>query len=102
MLIVLAAATQMLYEAQVATFGCNSTGEVAKLQSMRPNQDAFQKQLMGHVFLGECIVIGQGAILEAAPEADDASVLRIERRRSPPGFMAPSGDFKAKPADAKP
>ncbi len=107
-LVVLAAATQVWYQAQVATFGCTSSGEVAKLLSVRTDAKAFQMRLYGQVFNGECIVIEPGAVVEGAQEKDDASVLRIQAQRDPPGYMAPSADFKArakeekaKPADVK-
>jgi len=102
MLIVLAAAAQvLLYEAKVATFGCTSSAEVAKLLSVRADKTAFQTQLFERVFNGECIVIETGAVVEGAVEKAKASILRIQAQKDPPGYMAPLGDFKTKSAHAK-
>ncbi len=101
LLIALVAATQVLYEAKVATFGCTSTAEVAQLQSVRTDKSAFQMRLYERIFAGECIVIGLGAVVEGAVESPDASILRIQARIDPPGYMVPATDFKTKPAPDK-
>jgi hypothetical protein len=94
MLIALAAAAQLWYEAKVATFGCSSSSEVAQLQQMRSDRTAFQTRLLERVFAGECITIGLGAVVEGAVETD--AILRIRARIDPPGYMVPAADFKAK------
>jgi hypothetical protein len=101
MLIALAAAAQVFYEAQVPTFGCNSSREVAQLQSLRSDTKAFQTRLYSQVFQGQCMPIAKGAVVDGMVEADDTSVLRVQRQADPPGYMAPIADFKIKPLDEK-
>jgi len=96
MLIVLAAASQLLYEAQVASFGCNSSAEVSQLLSIRSDPKAFQQRLFEQFFYGQCIAIAPGAVVEGKLEADDPKVLRVQGRSNPPGYMAPLVDFKLK------
>jgi hypothetical protein len=101
-LVVLAAAAQVaFYQAQVPSYGCTSSAEVAKLQSIRTDNKAFQMHLLERVFNGECIVVTRGAVVEGAVEKADATVLRIQAKSDPPGYMAPAADFKAKPAQEK-
>jgi hypothetical protein len=100
-LAVLACAVQMLYQARVPTFGCNSSGEVSALQRVRSDAKAFQQLLYTQAAYGQCITISQGAVFEGTVEAADSSMLRIDARRNPPGYMAPSGDFKPAKADAQ-
>jgi hypothetical protein len=101
MLVALAASTQVLYEAQVPTFGCNSSREVAQLQSLRSDAKAFQTRLYAQVFQGQCMPIAKGAVVDGMVEANDSTVLRVQRQADPPGYMAPIGDFKLKPLDEK-
>lgn len=96
LLVVLVAASQLLYEAKVATFGCNSSAEVAKLVSLRSDKEAFEKLLYTQVAYGQCIAIAQGAVIAGAPEDGNADVLRLGEQIDPPGYMAPSSDFNAK------
>jgi hypothetical protein len=100
-LVVLAAASQLIYEAKVTTYGCNSIAEVTQLQRIRSDKDAFHKRLYQQLVMGECIAIAQGQVVDGSAVESDASVLRVGARVTPPGFMAPSADFKLKP-DAKP
>jgi hypothetical protein len=81
------------YEARTMTFGCNSTAEVVELQRIRSDPRAFQKLLFTQMAYGQCIAIGKGAVVEGSVEAGDRSILRIEARTSPPGYMAPAEDF---------
>jgi len=90
----LVSAFQILYAAQVSTFGCTSRAEVAELQKLRPDQEAFEKLLYRQVVYGQCITIGQGAVVDGTLDPADSTVLRINAQRDPPGYMAPSGDFK--------
>jgi hypothetical protein len=88
-----------LYVANATTFGCTSTGEVAKLQQTRAAKEAFQKELIEQEFQGQCVEIAKGKVVEGAIDPGGSAVLRIDRQVQPPGFMAPSGDFdKLKPA----
>jgi hypothetical protein len=100
-LAVLVSAFQMLYEAQVPTFGCNSSGEVSQLLSIRSDAEAFQKLLYTQVAYGQCITIAQGAVVEGTIEPTDTLVLRINAQRDPPGYMVPLGDFKLVKADGE-
>jgi hypothetical protein len=97
MLIVLAAASQLIYEAQGPSFGCNSTADVTELQHIRTNAKAFQQRLFEQYFYGECIAIAPGAVVDGTVEGDEPNkVLRVLRDRDPPGYMAPLADFKVK------
>ncbi len=51
-LAVLVSAVQVLYEAQVSTFGCNSSAEVFELQRIRADAEAFQQLLYAQVAYG--------------------------------------------------
>jgi hypothetical protein len=98
---ILASLVQMLYEAQVSTFGCNSSAEVAELQAIRSDAEAFQKLLYAQVAYGQCITISQGAVVEGTIDTTDTSVLRINAQSNPPGYMVPLGDFKLVKADGE-
>jgi hypothetical protein len=84
----------VLYEAQVSSFGCTSSAEVTQLQKVRTHPEAFQKLLFTQAAYGQCIAIAKGAVVEGSVEQADIALLRINERRDPPGYMAPSGDFK--------
>ena len=88
------ASLQPRYEARVLTYGCNSTGEMWELRRLRNDAAAFQQHLVRQMAYGQCIGIGKGTVVEGAVEAADHTVLRIEARQSPPGYMAPAEDFK--------
>lgn len=92
---------QTLYQAKVSTFGCTSTGEVAELQSIRSDTEAFQKRLYAQVAYGQCIAISKGAVVEGTIETADSSVLLINARLDPPGYLVPRGDFKPVKAEGK-
>jgi hypothetical protein len=88
-------ASQMLYQAKVATFGCNSSAEVAALQRIRGDaDDAFLKRLQALMVYGQCVAIEKGAVVEGTIEKSDTSVLRINAQKDPPGYMVPLADFK--------
>jgi hypothetical protein len=82
------------YEARLMTYGCNSSSAVAELEKVRAEPQAFQKLLLTRIAYGDCIGIGKGTVVEGAVEQGDRSVLRIEARNSPPGYMAPLADFR--------
>ena len=108
LLVVLAAAAPVLYEARVPTFGCNSTLEVAELLKIRADQATFQKTLLEQVFSGQCLPIEQGAVVEGAIDANDPTMLHVGRNIDPPGYLVPVNDFRVKagktaaPKDAAP
>lgn len=93
----LVAASPLFYQAKVPSFGCTSNDEVAKLQQMRSDQKAFQSELMQEIFYGECVEITKGQFVEGAVEAAHPSMLVVDRRILPPGYIAPIGDFELKP-----
>ncbi len=96
-LALLVATSPSFYEAKVSTFGCNSTQYVNQLKELRSNAEKFQKFLYEQYFLGQCIPINKGAIVQGAVESDDSAVLRVNAETDPPGYMSPVDDFVAKP-----
>jgi hypothetical protein len=103
LLVVLAAAgAQLNYEAKVTTFACNSTSEVAELQSIRTDKAKFDTRLRQLLVLGECIAIAQGQVVDGSDVRKHPDVLRVGAKLAPPGFMTPKDDFSAMPADAVP
>jgi hypothetical protein len=100
-LAVLVSASQMLYEAQVPTFGCSSNAEVAGLQAVRSDANAFYKLLTEQVVHGQCVAIPPGAMVEGAITDTDASMLLINVKSDPPGYVVPLKDFKPQRADAR-
>jgi hypothetical protein len=94
LLALLLAALQPRYEARVLTYGCNSTAEMRELRRLRGDPRAFKEHLIRQTAYGQCIGIGQGTVVEGTIEAADSTVLRIEARQSPPGYMAPAEDFR--------
>ena len=100
-LAVLVSASQMLYEAQVSSFGCNSGAEVSKLQRVRSDAEAFQKLLTEQVAYGQCVTIPQGAVVEGSIADPAASTLLINAKSDPPGYVVPLKDFKPKKAGAE-
>ena len=95
-LAVLVAASGVLYQAQVPTFGCNSNVEVSRLQSVRSDSSAFQRLLTAQVAYGQCVTIPQGAMVEGSIVDTDASMLLINAKSDPPGYVVPLKDFKPK------
>lgn len=91
--VILAGALQLLYEARVPSFGCNSSAEVHALERVRADTAAFRDLLGTQIVYGQCIAIARGAVVEGTIEAADSAVLRVDARLSPPGWMAPLGDF---------
>ena len=94
MLGALLAASQILYVANTATFGCSSIEEIAKLQRLRSARKAFQTELYEQIFQGQCVEIAKGKVVEGSIDAGDPSILRVDRRVEPPGFVAPLDDFR--------
>jgi hypothetical protein len=98
LLLVLAALSPVYYEATVPTFGCNSTQEVEALLAIRHDPVEFQKQLITKAVYGQCVTVAPGAVVDGSVDETDRSILRIEASISPPGLMAPAGDFKLRDA----
>jgi hypothetical protein len=94
--VVLVAASQILYVAQVSTFGCNSSDEVSKLQQFRSDEKAFQSLLNEQIVLGECVRFLKGAVVEGSIVNNNTSLLHIQAQVDPPGYIAPLDDFKLK------
>ena len=94
MLAALLAASQILYVANTATFGCSSIEEIAKLQRLRSARKAFQTELYEQIFQGQCVEITKGKVVEGSIETSDSSILRVDRQIEPPGFVAPLRDFR--------
>ncbi|HTT84475.1 MAG TPA: hypothetical protein VMF67_13420 [Rhizomicrobium sp.] len=90
----LAIAAHALFAAKIATFGCSSLDEVARLQHLRPDQRAFQTELMQQMFYGQCVAIEPGKLVIADSQASDPQVLLIDRAIEPPGYLAPAIDFE--------
>jgi hypothetical protein len=87
-------ASQVLYVATTATFGCSSIEEVAKLQLIRPTKKAFQAELYEQIFEGQCVEIPKGKVVEGSIEPGASSMLLVDRRVEPPGYVAPLRDFE--------
>ena len=94
MLAALLAASQILYVANTATFGCSSIEEIAKLQRLRPAMKTFQTELYEQIFQGQCVEIAKGKVVEGSIDAGDSSILHVDSRIEPPGFVAPLDDFR--------
>jgi hypothetical protein len=97
-LVLLVAASQVLYEAKVSTFGCNSGALVAELQSIRSDEKTFQGILYQKMVEGDCVVFPAGSVVEGSADTTDTSMLRVQAQLDPPGYIAPSDDFKLKEA----
>lgn len=100
LLVVLAAAMPLMYEARVPTFGCNSTDEVANMLKVRADTKAFQGLLYEQIFAGQCVAIDQGAVVDGSIDATDPTVLRVGAKIDPPGYMAPLNDFRPRKPDS--
>jgi heme A synthase len=87
------ATSQVLYVANTTTFGCSSIQEIAKLQLIRTVTKAFQAELYEQIFEGQCVEIPKGKLVEGSIEPGDSSMLLVDRRIEPPGFVAPLHDF---------
>jgi len=98
-LVVAVASSQLLYKAQVPTFGCNTPGTISELQNLKLDNKAFQALLAQKVALGDCVEFMKGSVVEASPVEVDPTVLRVQTEVDPPGYLAPSSDFKLKDAE---
>lgn len=87
-------AVQALYVARTPTFGCSSAEEISRLQHLHTSGGGFDQELYQQLFQGECVRIEKGKVVEADIEAGNSSLLRVDRRLVPPGYLAPRGDFR--------
>lgn len=102
---VLVAASPQLYQAQVATFGCNSSDDVTKLLQARSDEKTFQTLLYERIVQGECVVFLKDSVVEGSEVTSNKALLHVQARLDPPGYIAPSDDFKPKdgtPAEGTP
>lgn len=99
-LVAAVASSQLFYRAEVPTFGCNTTGTISELLYLRVDEKAFQTLLAQKVALGDCVEFVKGSEVEASPVEVDPTVLRVQTEIDPPGYLAPSSDFKPKDANA--
>jgi hypothetical protein len=97
-LIVLVAASQLMYEAKNTTFGCYSVEDVSELQSVRSDEKAFQMAFLQKRAYGDCVDIPQGTVVEGSIEPTDTSKLLVLIEKAPPPFEAPLEDFELKAA----
>ena len=94
---VLVAAAQQLYQAQVPTYGCNSGENVTNLEKLRSaDEKTFQAQLAERVLQGDCVLFMKGALVEGTDPDTAASLLHVQARLDPPGYISPLADFKLK------
>ncbi len=98
-LAVLVAASQMPYEAKATTFGCSSIEEVSDLQRIRADEKAFRTKLYEQIFLGQCVEIEKGKLVEGSIVSTNSTMLSVDREILPPGYVAPLDDFELKPGD---
>jgi hypothetical protein len=96
-LIILVAASQM-YQAQVTTFGCNSTEDFLKLQQARTDTATFWSLLNERLVQGECVLFAKGATVEGEDTNLTNSSFHIQAHFDPPGYIAPLQDFRIKDA----
>jgi hypothetical protein len=90
----IAVATHVLFAAKIATFGCGSMDELARLQHIRSNRNAFQNELMQQIFSGECVAIERGKLVIGDAQPGDTNVLLLDRAIEPPGYLAPAIEFE--------
>ncbi len=98
-LILLVAASQTFYQAKSDTFGCTSSDVVSRLEQIRPDEEAFQKELYQRIFHGECVHIAKRTLVEGSINEADAGMLTVDRDIQPPGYVAPLGDFEQSSVD---
>src|SRR5277367_1170207 len=85
--------SQVLYRAETTTFGCTSSTEIARLEHVRTSREAFRAELIEQIFQGQCVEIAKGKVVEGAIGAG-GSMLLVDSRIEPPGFLAPLRDFR--------
>lgn len=99
-LAIMLAVSPSIYAAKLPTFGCTSDAEVAALQRLRDDAKAFQTELYQQFFNGECVQIAKDEVVEGAIDETNPSLLQVDKRIMPPGYLAPLADFQAKTAEA--
>ena len=98
---ILIAASQLVYEAKVTSFGCYSVEDVSELQKVRSDETAFQMAFLQKRAYGNCVDIPQGTVVEGSIEPTDPSKLVVLIEKAPPPFEAPLEDFELKAIDGR-
>jgi len=98
---VLIAASQMVYEAKVTSFGCYTVEDVSELQNVRSDETAFQMAFLQKRAYGNCVDIPKGTVVEGSIEPTDPSKLVVLIEKAPPPFEAPLEDFELKAIDGR-
>jgi hypothetical protein len=98
---VLAASSQILYQAQIPSFGCNTSAMISELQHIRLDEKAFEALLSQKAIQGDCVQFMKGSVVEGEIDDVDPSVLRVQTKIDPPGYLAPTADFELKEEEEK-
>ena len=93
---VLAASSQVLYQALVPTFGCNTGVTITQLKDLRVDDKAFEQLLSQKLIEGDCVQFTKGSVVEGVADETDPDILRVQTKVDPPGYLAPSSDFQLK------
>jgi hypothetical protein len=86
--------SQLLYVANRTTYGCSSIEELNSLERIRGDRKAFRAELYEQIFAGQCVEINKGKVVEGSVDSTRTTVLLVDRRIEPPGFLAPLRDFR--------
>jgi hypothetical protein len=100
LLVVLAAATQTLYVANVASFACNSPADVSELRQTRGSPEAFQYLLLQKFVYGDCLEVGAGTVVNGFVAPNEQTMLQIQSIQDPPGYVVPTEDFTLRESEA--
>jgi len=93
LLAALLVSSNLLYVASHTTYGCSSVEEVNALERIRGHRKAFNAALYEQIFVGQCVQIGKGKVVEGSTDGPRAAVLLVDRQLQPPGYLAPLHDF---------
>jgi hypothetical protein len=99
--VVLVASQTTYYMAKVPSFGCNSSGDLSQLQSVRSDPKALRIALTEKQIYGQCVEILKGTVVEGSIDTTDTSILRVNMQSDPPGYDAPLDDFEIKATEGK-
>jgi hypothetical protein len=50
---------------------------------------------------GDCVQFMTGSVVEGTPDDADPSLLRVQTKIDPPGYLSPLSDFQIKPDENK-
>jgi len=98
---VLAASSQVFYQALVPSFGCNTAATITQLEYLRVDQKAFEAMLSQKLVEGDCVQFTTGSVVEGIADDADPDILRVQTMVDPPGYLAPSSDFQLKEDEKK-